>query len=55
MYLKQASAEKCFVSLESLEDVPFIILGDIFLRNYLVVFDKPNNSVGLLRYGNLLL
>ena len=28
-------------------DVPFIVLGDVFLKNYFTAFDKTNNKVGL--------
>ena len=27
-------------------DVPFVVLGDVFLKNYFFALDKANNKVG---------
>lgn len=27
-------------------DIPFMILGDVFMRNFIVTYDKENNKIG---------
>jgi|JI6StandDraft_1071083.scaffolds.fasta_scaffold07803_3 hypothetical protein len=50
MYLQRTYGGRCYVLFDSLDSVPFVVLGDIFLRNYIAIFDKQSNSVGLSGY-----
>lgn len=48
MYLqKMFLSNNCYVLFDGIDAVPFMILGDIFMRNYITIFDKKNNAVGI--------
>jgi hypothetical protein len=51
-YLLQTSSvlQQCELLLDQMEGTSgFMIFGDVFLRNYIVTFDKANNRMGF--YG----
>lgn len=50
MYLQRTYGGRCYVLFEGLENLPFMILGDVFMQNYLTIFDKETNSVGIQGY-----
>ena len=36
------------LAIDQLQNIPFVILGDMFLTSQTVVFDKTNNRIGFL-------
>lgn len=51
-YLTELSGEFCllgFVVGDS-KEIPFVILGDVFLRDYFYALDKAHNRLGLFGY-----
>jgi len=42
------NSKVCYLGIDKLEDIPFIILGDIFLVHHFVLFDKTKSSVGFI-------
>ena len=53
MYLLKASVlfDRCYVLMGSLSNtMPFAILGDVFMMNYVTIFDKKSNTVGIHGY-----
>lgn len=47
MYLQRTMGNRCYILFDGLDSIPFMILGDVFMRNYLTIFDKQTNSVGI--------
>jgi hypothetical protein len=50
MYLER-NFGKCILMISGSNNyMPFVILGDVFMRNYLVIFDKGSNKLGFEGY-----
>lgn len=45
-YTINVSAGVCSYLFGSISTVSEILLGDIFFRNYIITFDKPNSQIG---------
>ena len=50
-YLDELSGYYCMLGFEAIDpsQIPFVLLGDVFLRDYFYALDKSNNKLGL--YG----
>ena len=38
----------CYLGIDKLAKIDFMILGDIFLQHHAVIFDKKNNKIGFI-------
>jgi len=36
------------LGMDSLPGIPFMIFGDVVMRNYFVAYDKHNNRIGFM-------
>jgi hypothetical protein len=41
-------SKRCFLGIDRLNSINFTILGDVFLQQHFVLFDKSNSRIGFI-------
>ena len=41
-------SHRCYLGIDKIDSISFVILGDVFLQQHFVLFDKTNSRIGFI-------